>query len=229
MPGYMLHLAEGQLILNKLKHKKSFSDAFIQKFMLGCILPDATSDKTLTHFRPEWQKNLITKYPDIHSILVRYQRLLSTPADFGILAHLHMDNLYVASYWKNHFRFEDKLCNETFIHKDIHHVRLLEHNDTIPYTDFFSDNYFYGDYDRCNPYIYHDIKPYIPVSYEINPAEIHITECKNYDSRKLEEDIRKYVTGNMQTGGRLSMRTMTYDSILAFIDYSAENYIHLIT
>lgn len=255
MPGFMLHLAEGQMILNKLnklnKPKYTASD-FIHDFMCGCIIPDATSDKELTHFRPLWQKELITKYPDMNYIMNTYADVLSTACDFGILAHLHLDSLFVCSYWKQHFIFEDKNENETAVHRNIHHVRLLKDNSHIPYSEFFSDKYFYGDYDILNPYIYRTVHPYIPNVYDVTPEQIHIDECKKYDAALLEDCIKNYILSDTVTNDTLAgnddsvcirtekyllqkqsaipeTRIFPYDSILVFLNKTSNEYIKLIT
>ncbi|MGN0395331.1 MAG: hypothetical protein ACI4EF_08205 [Coprococcus sp.] len=246
MPGYMFHLAEGQLILNKLNISSDYSSSFIHDFMLGCSIPDATSNKDFTHFRPIWQKELITKYPDIDYFLNTYESRISTACDFGILAHLQLDNLYVASYWKEHFCFEDKTGHETLIHKNIHHVRMLKNNYCIPYNEFFSDKYFYGDYDICNPYIYNDVHPCIPNDYHISPDKIHIAECKNYDEHMLSDDINKYVLSDITQCDNLCINKpdsinsqhnqgmlttpliFPYESMLSFLETSANKYINLL-
>lgn len=255
MPGFMLHLAEGQMILdklNKLNKPKYIDSDYIHGFMCGCMIPDATSDKELTHFRPLWQKELITKYPDMNYIINTYIDTLSTACDLGILAHLHLDSLYVSSYWKQHFIFEDEYGNETAIHKDIYHVRLLKDNSHIPYSEFFSDKYFYGDYDILNPYIYRTVHPYIPNVYDVPPEQIHINECKNYDAALLEDCIQNYVLSDTVTNGTHAIsnesvcihtkkyslqkqsaipetRIFPYDSILAFLDNTSNEFIKLIT
>ncbi len=257
MPGFMLHLAEGQMILNKLnrinasdKSKQSKAGCrpiqtdtdFIHDFMCGCMIPDAISDKELTHFRPLWQKELITKYPDMDYIMDTYANIMSTACDFGILAHLHLDSLYVCSYWKQHFIFEDIHGTETTVHNDIHHVRLLRDNSRIPYNEFFSTKYFYGDYDILNPYIYKAVQPYIPDVYDIPPEQIHIEECKKYNAAFLANCIKNYVLSDTRTmAGDTTKkyrapekspipktRIFPYDSILKFLDNTANEYIKLL-
>ena len=95
MPGYIIHLCEGRYIADKLHISKESQPELLNDFLLGCVLPDAVMDKALTHFRPEWQNDLITKYPDIDHILSEYPVEAMTPADLGILAHLMMDAAYV--------------------------------------------------------------------------------------------------------------------------------------
>ena len=106
MPGYIIHLCEGRYIADKLHISKESQPELLNDFLLGCVLPDAVMDKALTHFRPEWQNDLITKYPDIDHILSEYPVEAMAPADLGILAHLMMDAAYVEEFWPQYFQFE---------------------------------------------------------------------------------------------------------------------------
>ena len=72
MPGFLMHLVEGEMILNNLKKQINISKTFTEEFMLGCILPDVTSDKERTHFRSLYQKYQITKYPDMTAVYALY-------------------------------------------------------------------------------------------------------------------------------------------------------------
>lgn len=85
MPGFIIHLAEARRIVDVMKTEYGEDGLYelYERFALGCILPDITDDKEKTHFRPEWQKNLITKYPDIDLVLKAYEGKQLTPEDMG--------------------------------------------------------------------------------------------------------------------------------------------------
>ena len=40
MPGYVIHLAEAELILDKMRKLRQTDDAFEQAFLTGTLLPD---------------------------------------------------------------------------------------------------------------------------------------------------------------------------------------------
>lgn len=103
MPGFLMHLVEGEMILNNLKKQINISKTFTEEFMLGCILPDVTSDKERTHFRSLYQKYQITKYPDMTAVYALYGNQELSPIDLGILAHLQLDASYVADFWQHFF------------------------------------------------------------------------------------------------------------------------------
>ena len=119
MPGYIIHLCEGRYIADKLHISKESQPELLNDFLLGCVLPDAVTDKALTHFRPEWQNDLITKYPDIDHILSEYPVEAMTPADLGILAHLMMDAAYVEEFWPQYFQFEAGDNTPTCVTRDM--------------------------------------------------------------------------------------------------------------
>ena len=184
-----MHLCQGQYILDNISRYElpkcseavqslQHPDAVTANlFQLGAVLPDA-ADKSLTHFRPTYQDSLITKYPDMDLILKRYPVNRMTITDLGILAHLYMDALYVEMFWPQYFRFEDSSNAETTVTDDIDHVRMtaksMQHTDhTIPIGEFFSDRYFYGDYNVTNSRFKQDIHPAIP---QVTSPQLIITE-----------------------------------------------------
>lgn len=206
MPGYIMHLCQGQYILDNIsKYDLRKCSEAIQSlqhpdagtadlFQLGSVLPDA-ADKSLTHFRPTYQNSLITKYPDMDLILKRYPVNRMTVTDLGILAHLYMDALYVEMFWPQYFRFEDSRGAETTVTDDIDHVRMTAKsmqraNITIPIGDFFSDRYFYGDYNVTNSRFKQDFHPAIP---QVTSSQFIIKECSGCSKTQLAEDLAYFV------------------------------------
>ena len=47
MPGYIIHLCEGRYIADKLHISKESQPELLNDFLLGCVLPDAVTDKAL--------------------------------------------------------------------------------------------------------------------------------------------------------------------------------------
>ena len=52
MPGYVIHLAEAELILDKMRKLRQTDDAFEQAFLTGTLLPDTRlkGEKRFSHF-----------------------------------------------------------------------------------------------------------------------------------------------------------------------------------
>lgn len=143
------------------------------------------------------------------------------------------------------------LCTKTFTMSV-----SCRNNSRIPYHEFFSTKYFYGDYDILNPYIYKAVHPYIPDVYDIPPEQIHIKECKNYDAGFLADCMKDYVlsdtrpnqpceinnhtadcyTVNKNTVNKFSQkhadipltRIFPYETIFSFLDNTANEYLKLL-
>lgn len=244
MPGYMMHLCEAQYILDKINYsintKKSTKtlagspEVFDfrksrEQFMLGAVIPDAVEDKSLTHFRPKWQNDLITKYPDLNMLLAAHPLHSFTIADMGVLSHLHMDSLYVNEFWPRYFKFEDKDNNKTEVYNHISHVRMLSasmqnKNTVIPLKDFFSSEYFYGDYDITNIRFQSDFRPAIP---QPSPLFLSITECSVFSAEKLTCDLAQFAL-SCDESDKQPTRVFPYADLKGFVIECGDRFISLI-
>lgn len=244
MPGYMMHLCEGSYILKKLKNtdfsadntpitqllSNGITDASSEnEFLLGSVLPDAVSDKSATHFRPAWQDNLITKYPDMSRIINNHPCQSLTIADLGVLAHLHMDSLYVEEFWPKYFNFENSFNENTCVSTDIDHVRMTglsrqPAGSCIPIDQFFSDKYFYGDYSITNPLFQADFSPTIPV---IVPVHLSIIEFSLIQRSKLAGDLSHFINAPGALGHNCNV--FSYEDLRNFIIDCANRFFELYT
>lgn len=194
MPGFLMHLVEGEMILNNFSKQINISKTFTEEFMLGCILPDVTSDKERTHFRPLYQKYQITKYPDMTAVYALYGNHELSPIDLGILAHLQLDASYVTDFWQHFFVFEDEFGAPSVDTRHPLFVRLLKGQEArIPLADFFSDKWFYGEYDRINPVLNRQFHPFVPDHVSYRAEDIHIKECIPEDVGMIKTSLSAYV------------------------------------
>lgn len=224
MPGYIMHLCEGQYILNNIDMRGGEND-----FLLGCVMPDAVSDKNKTHFRPAWQSSHITKYPDIGHILELYPITRMTFADLGILAHLIMDARYVTDFWPRFFQFENEAGMAVTREADISCVRLTGESmqpagTGISLHEFFSNDFFYGDYDRTGHRFQHDFHTVPPAVYR---PELTISECSDISLSRLEADLKRFVCGHYLPDMPVT-RVFPYDSLRDFVIQTAEDFISLL-
>lgn len=235
MPGYMMHLCEGKCILDILKSSDistDFSDDFCNDFLTGCVLPDATDDKSLTHFRPSWQNDLITKYPDKNYLLRKHPLSQLSALDFGILAHLILDADYVTELWPQFFRFEDKCGAETARISDIAQVRMtglgpLPGGTLVSLDEFFSDAYFYGDYDATNPLFARDFHPVLPHLRKESLCGCSFDITGACSISKLSEDLSGF-TGTKKPGCAQT-HIFTYEHLKGFVLSSAKDFAELLT
>lgn len=237
MPGFLMHLIEGEMIINKINTGVTFTEdsclsaikAAPEQFLLGCILPDITDNKEKTHFRPTWQKNLITKYPDLAHIRSLYPDCAAlSPADLGILAHLHLDTHYVTDFWPDYFTITDADGNPCFDTRISLYVHIFSQPEkSIPLADFFSDRYFYGEYDRINPRLLQDFHPYIPTQDSYHPKLIHITECRPEDPSQIIKDLQAYIFEAPSPASETSVthaEIFPYDAIVNFLEHMANTF-----
>ena len=221
MPGYMMHLCESEYILRRV------TSIHGDLFRLGSVLPDAVTDKAQTHFHSSWQKDLITKYPDMSWIINKYPVCDMTAADLGALAHLHLDSLYVERFWPQFFRFEASDNRPTCVTSDIDHVRMTSRSmqpaDTlIPFKVFFSEEYFYGDYNVTNPVFMSDFSPSIP---EVKEIDLSIAECRAFSPQTLRADLEHFISCPAPPDGGMT-RVFPYEELKQFIISSADEFIH---
>lgn len=152
MPGYVMHLAAAEEIIRQCRLT---DNKYINDFKLGSIAPDAVerSDKKDSHF---WDDNTFRRFerkPNLDMFLSKYSGRLKEPYVFGYYCHLYLDNRFMDEYWKRHFEFYDEDMRKAEAFEAVARVRLLDNNRIYDRTEFFSDRYYYGDYDRLNPYI----------------------------------------------------------------------------
>lgn len=227
MPGFIIHLAEARRIVDVMKTEYGEDGLYenYERFALGCILPDITDDKEKTHFRPEWQRRLITKYPDIGMVLKAYEGKPLAPEDIGIITHLRMDQLYVERLWPEYFTFRDVDGHETKVWDDISYVDMKDGR-KVPLNTFFSSEYFYGDYDVLNPSIIKNVQPKIPRGKIYDSVHIHIPGYENVTGVMIDKALAAYCFECTDPGR--DTRVFSYEVIMDFIDYCVKDMMDII-
>ena len=150
MPGFVIHLAEAIVIMESMKKKPD--EAWRQDFLLGSLLPDTRlgEHKAVSHFWGCGQEEYIARAPKLSLFLEKYRHRLDEPAILGYYAHLYLDEHYVCRFWPKVLSFEDKNgCIQSKKDK-ITQVELKHSGEKVPFEKFFSPEYYYGDYTRCN-------------------------------------------------------------------------------
>ena len=100
MPGYVIHLAEAELILDKMRKLRQTDDAFEQAFLTGTLLPDTRlkGEKRFSHFWDPDKLECLALGPDLARFTDKYGQRLNEPVMLGYLAHLHLDARYADSH-----------------------------------------------------------------------------------------------------------------------------------
>lgn len=150
MPGYILHLTAAKMFWNQAKNQKLYNE---NDFYVGNLLPDATSDKKVSHFRnPAFYGNMI-EYPDLDLFLDKYRNHLKDSVAFGYYFHLYVDRCYFKDYFPKHFTSLDDHLNAANKLSDVTKFRVEATGEIIPRARFFSEEYYYGDFTKMNNYL----------------------------------------------------------------------------
>ncbi len=159
MPGYVMHLAVAEQII-EICHITKMEDC--NELRIGSIVPDTRkgNEKRKSHFWTDEEYIRFARKPDLHMFMNKYGKSLANPYIFGYYAHLYMDYHFVMKYWPLHYMFYDKNMQPADIYDDVEWVRYIDTNELILRQDFFSEQYYYGDYNRMNRYmlLYYGIK-----------------------------------------------------------------------
>lgn len=173
MPGVYFHLCEAKLITRYIySSPQTFpftgQPGWENDFTIGSILPDASPRelKYRTHFwhPKDWSHVVIA--PSLEAWHQTYPDALRHPMLIGYLSHLHLDQQYFTQYLPRHVRFINEQGNDEADLSGVTEAVITRTGEHLPVRQFFSQDYFYGDYIRINPYLvekYHLSMPSHPV------------------------------------------------------------------
>ncbi|MDO5409588.1 MAG: hypothetical protein Q4F21_03930 [Lachnospiraceae bacterium] len=168
MPGYIIHLAAAKELQPVLEqHKLLRNDDDINAFLVSCLIPDAVSDKTKTHYRQTDDKAIQIRYPQPWRFCDAYPQLIHTPAGIGFLFHLYVDYLFYHEYFSRHVLLTDADHALQVRKEKIELAILLDYNKIVSGKQFFIEKPLYDDYTIINAILE---KKY-QLSYDFAPVE----------------------------------------------------------
>ena len=90
MPGFILHLTAAQMLRSHLHEYPDFPYPIqsVNDFLIGNLLPDATDQKELSHFRNPVYRDKMMVFPDLTRFTAKYDSLLSDSSVLGYYFHL---------------------------------------------------------------------------------------------------------------------------------------------
>lgn len=184
MPGYVMHLAVAEKIIRQCR---IIDKKYINEFVIGSIVPDAVerNDKRYSHFWDDDTYGKFERKPNLEMFLAKYKERLCEPYVFGYYCHLYLDRQFMDRYWSRHFKFYDDSMEAEEAFDLVTKVLLTDNNTVYGRAEFFSDKYYYGDYDRLNPYI---LKKYEVQTPELVVPEHEIDEIS---VNVVKESLRK--------------------------------------
>lgn len=223
MPGYIIHLAaakELQPLLEKYQILKTNED--INTFLVSCLIPDAVSDKSRTHYRQTDDRAIQIRYPQPWRFCDRYPQLIHTPAGIGYLFHLYVDYLFYHEYWNRHILLTDADHNLQVRKEKIELAILLDFDKTISGKTFFIDKPIYGDYTVINAVL----EERYQLSYDFTPVENPgIAEVDYSRIEDIRRDILRYSELSRQASSH-ETHILKTEPLLEFIRTTAPRFIN---
>lgn len=147
-----MHLAVAKRVLQICS---IMDEDFIEQFKLGSVIPDTikrTEKKESHYWSDEGCKRFVRK-PELGTFLKEYGDRLSEPYVFGYYSHLYFDVQYLEQYWSRYFRFLTLDNRPAILYEEAQKVYMVEDGREYDIRLFLSDELYYGDYDRINPYM----------------------------------------------------------------------------
>ena len=217
MPGYILHLTAAKMFWNQAKNRKLYNE---NDFYVGNLLPDATSDKRISHFRnPEYYENMI-EYPDLDMFLSKYRDCLHDSAAHGYYFHLYVDRCYFKEYFPAHFISLDANSNVSTKLSEVTQFRVISTGEVIPRERFFSEEYYYGDFTKMNNYLIERFG--LRFDFDVPKGERVIQEINYEDIDFVLKNLSEFTKTPLEAVNDL--RVFDLEDLLAFLKRIVEEW-----
>lgn len=189
MPGYVMHLAEVDMVLGMLSERQELSDDWVQRFVTGNLLPDTRllKEKYISHFWDPGKAGQIAQAPDLELFMKKYRQDLDDPILLGYLMHLDMDEKYVHDFWPHSIAFYNSEGKPETIRARVAEVEILKSGRRVPLKEFFSPALYYGDYGRMNGFFARKYHIRMPEWKQI--TDFHMDEVKLTDMEHICEGL----------------------------------------
>ncbi|MCB6195306.1 hypothetical protein [Blautia marasmi] len=133
----------------------------------------------------------IVQYPILSKFLDKYRDLLPDPSVQGYLFHLYTDYRFFTEYMPRIVRFTDIQGRYTTKKDDIVWAQIQKTKKKVKAADFFSEDYYYGDYTRMNTWLV--IHYRLPLQMDVNVKNPGISEVVYSDISEILEELKSYL------------------------------------
>lgn len=194
MPGYILHLTAAEIFLQSLE-KKGIQPAWTKReksdFRAGNLMPDTVKEKSGSHFRSRETSGDIVQYPILPEFLKKYGKLLEDKSCLGYCFHLYVDYRFFSEFFGTIVRFYDREGREEKRKERICTAEILKNKNNVMPQEFFSEEFYYGDYTRMNTWL----ADRYGLSFEFSriPENPGITEVEYADLDRICEELKAYM------------------------------------
>lgn len=231
MPGYIMHLTEAELVIDLLKNMEDttgiISEEWEDLFRCGNLLPDAVpgSQKQYSHFWDDSDMDNIIIKPCIRKFLNKYKIDINQPLLVGYFVHLYLDEVFYGKYIRKCISFFDENGNLEEMKSKIVFARITGKEDKISISQFFSEEYLYGDYTKLNDYLMNRYNIHIP--YKRFLGEIPVKEAVLWNLEGVFHELKTYREKGI--GQSNELKIFSKESISEFLEHTAFEIKRLIT
>lgn len=220
MPGFTIHLSFAKEIIKLISQSniEQWNRQEIEEFYIGNILPDVKKTKKLSHYWGSRQMKYIIRIPDLEKFEKEHGSRFSDKRILGYYAHLFVDKSFFADFLPGIVLFMDQEQKPTNLLRTAEYAYLYKTDMIIPYKEFWTDKYYYGDFDKLNLVL--------QKKYELNANEmIEEIEAQNIQMNPnlylcLQNELKKYL--NKRRAGALEL--FYENNIITFIEKVTYNF-----
>ncbi|MDO4308133.1 MAG: hypothetical protein Q4C77_15045 [Eubacteriales bacterium] len=192
MPGYILHLTCACMALEMMPESSILRQNTKERnaFLAGNFAPDAVTDKSFSHFRSPDRNGAMIEYPEVTEFRKKYRHLFGDSSCLGYDFHLYIDRRFFLDYLPLLIEFQDEDGKSEIRMDRVAKVLIKRTGRTVPKNDFFSEEYYYGDFTKMNSYL---IKHFhLPVHLDMNIQNPGIREVDYSDIAIVMEQLKEF-------------------------------------
>lgn len=232
MPGYILHLAEAKLILEGLLEQQLVLNTFKTEedkaqwerlFYFGALIPDAVlkERKDRSHFRNPLETGKIVVAPHLRRFLEIYHPTWKQPVLCGYYAHLHLDYCFFTSYLNECVEFQDDkgFCTDKI--EKCKMVLIKKNKVVVPVEDFFSEEWFYGDYTKLNHYI--KDKYFVAIPNRVDGIFIPVEEARGANLNEVINRLNDFLYNTPVED--VILKVFADNTIESFLQQTAQKFV----
>lgn len=225
MPGYIMHMAEANLILDKIDKKED--SIWKRAFIAGNLLPDTKKkmEKVTSHFWDPDTMDQMAISPDMSRFLNKYGEMLNHPVVLGYYAHLYLDEQFVKRYWPDMVTFYDEDGCVRKKKANITKVKIGKSGEVVSRDEFFSGEYYYGDYSRLNNYFIDTYQINLQVDYA-QKVQCPITEVHLSDLGEVMRELKMIMKS---CGQEDEVRVFSKQRLCGFLEDVSQEFVQMIT
>lgn len=226
MPGYILHLTAAKMALDRIEKQsgKTLSEQYKNDFFVGSLLPDTVKNKNASHFRNPRYHDKMIEYPDLEMFLEKYKSLIGDVSCLGYYFHLYVDHKFFKEYLPEIVMFLDEQGQQVTKRDEVFQVKIKSTGERIFKKEFFSKEYYYGDYTRMNTYLVERFQ--LLLQLDVNVENPGIEEVDYADAEKVLEELQGYL--GVPAEEVKEVRVFEVEKLLEFLEKITEDFISTI-